>query len=158
MSDHDEYYGDDTEHLHNMGLIQQEESDKIIKLLSEAVDSAGEWIAGAKVSVEPGWAGSTAHILGKLTEASQAVKNYRGTPDNDSPPQSHQKDLLHIHSLFADDKLLRWTIQGDHIEHVWETVKGKIITEKFYPEKVGQKLKTQIAAWREKYPDEETPF
>jgi predicted RNase H-like nuclease (RuvC/YqgF family) len=41
--------------------------------LREACDSAGDWIAGADVRVEPGWAGSTSHILGKLTAARAAL-------------------------------------------------------------------------------------
>ena len=38
-------------------------------LMKEALESAGSWIAGAKVDVEPGWAGSTNHILYLISEA-----------------------------------------------------------------------------------------
>jgi hypothetical protein len=37
--------------------------------MKEALESAGSWIAGAKVDVEPGWAGSTNHILYLISEA-----------------------------------------------------------------------------------------
>jgi hypothetical protein len=53
----------------------EDQARQIIKLetenarLKEALESAGSWIAGAKVAVEPGWAGSTNDILHTISEA-----------------------------------------------------------------------------------------
>lgn len=52
-------------------------------------------------------------------------------------------------------RLLLWVAHRDHIEMNWEVSPDQCEIEKFYPEKVGQKIKTVVSAFREKYPDEE---
>jgi 3-deoxy-D-manno-octulosonate 8-phosphate phosphatase KdsC-like HAD superfamily phosphatase len=53
------FVGDET-----VDMLQAE-----IKVLKSALEHAGKWIQQAEVSREPGWEGSTQHILNLITEA-----------------------------------------------------------------------------------------
>ena len=47
-----------------------------IQNLTEVVESAGGWIQQAEVAVEPGWAGSTDHILHEINTILEIENGY----------------------------------------------------------------------------------
>ena len=46
----------------------EQQADRI-KELEATLSSAGEWIVGAEIAVEPGWEGSQSHILRRIETA-----------------------------------------------------------------------------------------